>query len=432
MKSKYVLLVSSVLISVSTFAQKDQIKAAEKALKNGDPMEANTSLQQAESLMSNATEAEKAQFFLVKGNVYYELVKRNTDVQNSQLQAAKAYQEMLATEKKSGKSKYTDQAQEAITVLKSNLVTAAIENGNKKNYSFAAKELKSVYDLDTKDVEKLYYAASYAINGQEYDEALDFYSELIKLNYSGEGMNYYAKNSLTDNEDYFGNTKEAKGDRDNKVKLKVYSAPRDEKIPSRRGEIYKNVAFVYIQKGKIEEAKKAITEAKALNPEDSSLLLTEANLYLDAKDFVTYKKLISEILEKNPTNAELFYNLGVITYNNNELVDSEKYYLKAIEIDPAYTNAYLNLAILKLDADKPLIEKIKKLGNSKEDNAKYTILRKQQIDVYTGAMPFLEKAVALDAKNLEAAKTLLNVYNALEMMDKAKPLKAKVKEMEGK
>jgi len=428
MKSTYALLTSVLLISVSTFAQKDQIKAAEKALKNGDPMEANTSLQQAEILLSNASDAEKAQFFFVKGNVYSELVKRNTDVQNSQLQAAKAYQEMLATEKKSGKSKYTDQAQEAITALKSSLVNAAIENGNKKNYSFAAKELKSVYDLDTKDIEKLYYASSYAVNGLDYDVALDYYNELIKLNYSGEATIYWAKNVTTNIEENFN----LKSDRDAFVKLKTHNEPRDEKIPSKRGEIYKNVALIYVQKGKIEEAKKAIADAKAANPEDTSLILTEANLYLDAKDFVMYKKLVSEVLEKNPTNADLFYNLGVITYNNKELVDAEKYYLKAIEINPTYTNAYLNLAILKLDADKPLTEKIKKLSNSKEDNAKYTILRKQQIEVYTSAMPFLEKAVALDAKNLEAAKTLLNVYNALEIMDKAKPLKVKVKELEGK
>ena len=36
MKSKYVILASALLISVATFAQKDQIKNAEKALKSGD------------------------------------------------------------------------------------------------------------------------------------------------------------------------------------------------------------------------------------------------------------------------------------------------------------------------------------------------------------------------------------------------------------
>ena len=47
MKNKYVLLASALLISVSTFAQKDQIKAAEKALKSGNSAEAKSILQQA-------------------------------------------------------------------------------------------------------------------------------------------------------------------------------------------------------------------------------------------------------------------------------------------------------------------------------------------------------------------------------------------------
>ena len=65
MKSKYVVLASALLISVATFAQKDQIKAAEKALKGGKSQEAATILAEAESLLSSASEAEKAQFFFL-------------------------------------------------------------------------------------------------------------------------------------------------------------------------------------------------------------------------------------------------------------------------------------------------------------------------------------------------------------------------------
>ena len=66
MKSKYVLLASALLISVATFAQKDQIKAAEKLLKGGKSQEAATILMEAESLLYNATDAEKAQFLFLK------------------------------------------------------------------------------------------------------------------------------------------------------------------------------------------------------------------------------------------------------------------------------------------------------------------------------------------------------------------------------
>lgn len=64
MKSKYVLLASALLISVATFAQKDQIKAAEKALKAGNAQEAITILQGAEAASASAPDAEKHSFIL--------------------------------------------------------------------------------------------------------------------------------------------------------------------------------------------------------------------------------------------------------------------------------------------------------------------------------------------------------------------------------
>ena len=137
--------------------------------------------------------------------------------------------------------------------------------------------------------------------------------------------------------------------------------------------------------------------------------------------------MISEALDKNPNNADLVFNLGVISYNNKELVDAEKYYLKAIEINAKYTNAYLNLAILKLDAEKSLIEKMNKLGTSPAEMKKYDVLKKQREDVYKSVIPYLEKVTEFDADNKEAEKTLLGVYNALEMTDKAKALKEKMK-----
>ena len=79
MKSKYVVLASALLISVATFAQKDQIKAAEKALKGGKSQEAATILAEAESLLSGASETEKAQFFFLKGNASLDLATKKVN-----------------------------------------------------------------------------------------------------------------------------------------------------------------------------------------------------------------------------------------------------------------------------------------------------------------------------------------------------------------
>lgn len=482
MKSKYVILASALLISVIAFAQKDQIKAAEKVLKSGNSADALAVLKQAESLISSATDAEKAQYFFVKGNILNDLASKNGDYLNDQIQAAKSYNELISIEKASGKSKYTEQAQTALTAIKGKLLNKAIEVSkdidnkvlacltttdkiladykltlNSKtqkeidellekkksdltncekikygSYGQSSKLLYSIYELDKTDHEKLYYAASYAINAQDFDTALGYYEELKKENYSGEGTSYYAKSVLTENEDYFGTTPEAKADRDSKVKLKVYNNPRDEKIPSKRGEIYKNIALILVQEGKIEEAKKAIGDARKTNPEDTSLILTEANLYLEAKDYETYKKIVGEALEKNPNNVDLIFNLGVISANAKNPADAEKYYKNAIEVDPKYINAYINLAALKLDNEKVIIDEMNKLGTSAKDMKRYDVLKAKREELFKGTIPYLQKAVELDPANIDVSKTLLNVYSALEMMPEAKALKEKIKMIEPK
>ena len=422
MKSKYVILASALLISVATFAQKDQIKAAEKAMKGGNSQEAATILQGAESLITNATDVEKAQFFFIKGNAYLDLANKNVDTSTNLSLAAKAYQDLIAVEKASGKVKFSTQAATSITGIKFKLINAAIADSKIDKHADGAKKLYDAYLLDKKDTLNLYYAASTYINAKNYDEALKLYDELKTLNYSGKGTSYLAVNKLSGEEDLFTTAQE----RDRMVKLGTHEKPRTETLPSKRGEIYKNMALILVEKGKTEEAKKAIAAARIANPEDTSLILTEANLYLETKDFDTYKKLISEVLQKNPNDADLIFNLGVISYNAKNNAEAEKYYLQAIKIKPDYVNAYLNLAILKLDADKALFEEMSKLGNSEKDNKRYAILKKQREVVFTSALPYLEKASELDPKNTEVKNTLLSVYSALEMTEKKKALKAKM------
>ena len=423
MKSKYVLLASALLLSVATFAQKDQIKAAEKALKAGNAQEAITILQGAESASATAPDTEKAQFCFVKGNAFLALANKNEDTDKNLSAAAKAYQDLLAIEKASGKAKYSAQASTSIIDIKYKLINAAIADSKAEKHAAGASKLYDAYLLDKKDTINLYYAASTYVNAKEYDKAYNAYDELKKLNYSGKGVNYFAINKVNGEEQLFTTARE----RDQMVKLGTHEKPRTEEIPSKRGEIYKNMALILVQNGKVAEAKKAVAEARATNPDDKSLILTEANLYLDTKDYDTYKKLITEVLAQSPNDADLVFNLGVISYNAKNLVDAEKYYKRAIEIKSDYVNAYLNLAILKLDADKKLFEEIQKLGNSEKDNKRYEVLKKQREVVFTSALPYLEKASELDGTNEEVKGTLLSVYRALEMTEKAKALKAKMK-----
>ena len=422
MKSKYVLLASALLISVATFAQKDQIKAAEKALKAGKSQEAVTILNEAEYLVVNAPDAEKAQFFFVKGNSLLDLANKNVDTNTNLSLAAKAYQDLIAAEKTSGKVKFSTQAAASITDIKFKLINGAIADSKVDKHADSAKKLYDAYLLDKKDTINLYYAASTYVNAKDYDAALKLYDDLKNLNYSGKGTSYFAVNKLTSQEDFFTTLQE----RDRMVKLGTHEKPRTEVIPSKRGEIYKNMALILVEKGKTEEAKKAISEARIANPEDTSLTLTEANLYLETKDFDMYKKLIAEVLEKNPNDADLIFNLGVLSANAKNVADAEKYYKRVIEINPKYINGYINLAALKLENEKAIIDEMNKLGTSTKDMKRYDELKKKREELFKATIPYLEKAVELDPKNADVSKTLLGVYSALEMTAEYKALKAKM------
>ncbi|WP_264551377.1 tetratricopeptide repeat protein [Flavobacterium sp. N2038] len=422
MKSKYVILASALLISLATFAQKDQIKNAEKALKGGDAQGAITILNDAENMVANAKDVEQAQFYFVKGNSYLALADKKVEESKNLSLAADSYKKLIEIEKTSGKQKYSVQAAASITDIKGKLINSAIADTQANKHVEGAKKLYDAYVLDKKDTINLYYAASTAVNSQDFDLALPMYEELKKLNYSGKGTMYTAVNKASGNDDSFANAKE----RDMAVKLGTHEKPKTEAIPSKRGEIYKNLALILVQKGRTEDAKKAIADARKANPDDTSLILTEANLYLETKDFDMYKKLVGEALEKDPNNADLVFNLGVISAGAKNNADAEKYYLKAIEINPNYTNAYLNLSALKLEAEKPIIDEMNKLGTSAKDMKRYDVLKAQRESVFKGVIPYLKKANELDPKNEDVSKTLLGVYSALEMTAEAKALKAKM------
>ncbi|MFN9115778.1 MAG: hypothetical protein ACK5XN_37470, partial [Bacteroidota bacterium] len=277
-----------------------------------------------------ATDAEKAQYYFIKGNAHSDLATKKVELPKNLALAAKAYQEVVTIEKTSGKAKYTAQAQSAIADIKNQLINGAVDaasdidnrvlkcltetkkiledyklslNSNTEKevevllekkrkdladcekikydgYKAASLLLYQCYEIDRSDVEKLYYAGNYALNGEDYETAVKYYQECMKQNYSGEGMGYYAKNVVNDQEEFFGSTAASKADRDSKVKLKLYSNPRDEKIPSKKGEILKNIALILVQQGKMDLAKTALAEAKAANPDDTTIAMTEANLYL--------------------------------------------------------------------------------------------------------------------------------------------------------
>jgi tetratricopeptide (TPR) repeat protein len=218
--------------------------------------------------------------------------------------------------------------------------------------------------------------------------------------------------------------------RDLSVKAKTHIKPEDRMTESKKSEIVKNIALIYVSKNDNDNALAAMKEARTESPDDINLLLSEANIYYKMGNTEEFKNLLQLATTKDPNNAELQYNLGVIASESDHPEEAMGYYNRAIELDPNYVNAYINSAALVLNKEQALIEEMNGLGTSKKDDLRYDELRIMRQDVYKEAIPYLVKAIEIDPKNLSAVKTLHNIYGVTGDKEKHDALQKTLDELE--
>ncbi|MCK0109842.1 tetratricopeptide repeat protein [Flavobacteriaceae bacterium S0825] len=415
---KQVILALALIIGSFSFAQKKELKTAEKAIKSSNFADAKAAIHAAESLMSAMDDKTKAKFYFLKGQALY----ANGTGSNEDIDGALESFKMLSDVEKTGKKVYTPQANN----LKEQMGIALVQKGTtaygNKNFELAASDFEKAYRISPTDTIFLYNAATAAVNGKDYDAALRIYKELSNIGYTGVSKQYLATEVSTGEDQAFPNEVTM----NLSVKGKTHTNPRVVDSESKIGEIAKNITLIYISQGKNEEAIRAIEDAKKLNPNDVNLILAEADLYRQMDNTEKYTELISKALDLDPNNVALVFNLGVTAADNNDFDEAKKYYDKAIKMDPTYSNAYMNMAVLILDQEKGIIDEMNKLGTSAADNKKYDELKVKREKVYRDATPYLSKVLELNPKDINAATTLMNLYSALDDTENFKAMKAKV------
>jgi len=401
-----ILMVMALSFTMIGFAQKNEIKAAEKALKGGDTATAKTSLEAASGLISGADEKLQAQYYFTRGKVYSDLAKKGDNAAFEP--AVESFQKVLEIETQTGKEKFTSETNQFIASLTADLVNSAVtDNGNKK-FKEAAEKLYMSYKISPKDTSYLYYAASSAVNGGHYEDALKYYNELQEVGYDGSAIVYKATNAATGEVEEMDKTQ-----RDLMVKSGTYNKPMDEKTPSKTAEIVKNTALIYTQLGEDDKALEAYKAARANDPNDVNLILNEANLYFKMGDKEKFKSLMAEAIAVAPDNPDLHYNVGVISMEQGDFESARTSYKKALELNPGYTNAYLNLSTTYVNEGNSLIDEMNSLGNSRTDIAKYDELKTKKDDLFMEGATVLESALKTNPDNQGVLTQLKNIYGAM-------------------
>ncbi len=401
-------------LSIASFAQKDEIKAAEKAIKKGQFKEAKAALAGLEATEDSMDSKYKAKYFFLKGSAYG---KSNAE------KAAEAYNKLIAYEKEIGKQKYTKEAEPKLNELVQFVSKNAIEAYNKQDYKNATSDFYLTYKLSPKDTSFLYNAALSSSLAKDYDGSLKYYKELQDINYTGISTQYIAVNKETGEEEDLG----TKANRDAMVKFGKYTKPSEKTTASKQAEITKNIGYIYVNQGKPELAIAALEEARKSNPKDINLLLNQAQMYIELEKMDKFGELMKEAVEIDPTNPTLFFNLGVVNAQENHIEEAIGFYEKAIELDPEYGDAYLNLGVTILNKR---IAVINEMNENLSNEKKYTELEGELKVICKEALPYIIKADKLE-RTEGTVSSLLNIYDTLEMTAEADSLRPVYKEMRG-
>ncbi len=411
-------------------AQKKELRKIDKLVLESFWEEAKDELETSKSLILSSEDKYKAQFYFYDAKVSNEL----KDFKN----AINSLNNLNKLNPNSNlPTKLELEYSNLGIVISNSVVNSAVTDNQNSNFLDAAEKLIMAYEMDIdKNIDYLYFAAGSAVNGKDYDLSLEYYVKLKNMGYTGIVDEYFVTNNETGVEEKVSQT-----EYDLLKSSKDYSNPRIGQTESRFPEIVKNIALIYVQQGKNDLAEAAIKEAREIQPDDVSLLLNEADLYIrisnnsdNDEDRLLYrnkfKTLMEKAIELDPDNGILYYNLGVIYAEQGELVLAKEKYSQAIKLIPDYVDAYLNLVSVILEDEVSIVDEMNNLGTSKKDNLRYDELKVKREDLYRECVPLLEELLNVSPTNIDALNTLKNIYGVLGNNEAFMKIKAKIEELQ--
>lgn len=405
------LLAVAFSISAFAFAQKNEIKEIEKAIKSGNYVAAQAAVTSAAPIMENADEKYKSKYYFLKGQAL--LGNGNVvDIKNIQ-EASKSF----ATANELSKGKYKSESDKLLADMAGTIQKKAMEDYTSNQYGPAADKFRALYDING-DLDYLYSAADLYVSSKGYKQALDSYLILDQKNYTGEKEQLIATDKTTGEVKVYGDKLQRTLD----IKAGTHINPQTRKTPSQRAAILKRIADLYVELNDNDNALKAIAKAKTENPNDASMLINEANIYYAKGDNEKFKAGLMQAAELDPNNANIMFNIAVVSSENGDFETAEKFYDKAIAINPDDLGSNINMAVMQLNKVNDMVKKRRDIN----DDAAYEAMTDKITATRKKALPYLEKASQLQPNDEGILTSLYNLYTRLKMMDKRAEVNAKL------
>lgn len=418
-----IALIFITLISINAFAQKAELKSAEKAFKKGDLTTAEEMINKACKLKDQADDKTKAKILYTKANIYAKLGSKDFNYYEKSLKVINKLKEF---ENKINKKRYSDDAEKIKASLTNEVLNLVNNNLKNKNYTELQKTGMIAYKL-TGDEQFKYFASVAALVEKNYPVAEKLLLELYDSGYTGQKEIYTVKEKET------GKRVVVQDEKSGKLLIMAgtHEDLKKEKTPSARPDIIANILYIYTQLGKDDEAIEFIAKAKNEDPNNIDLIIGEGNYYLKKGDNVKFAESMQKAVEIEPDNKLFNFNLATALYELQKYEEAKKYYEKTIELDPNYVDAYKGLAYIILVPEEKITEEMNK-DEVLMNDALFNKYNKQRLDLYKKTLPVLEKGLEVAPNDETILIMLKKIYRDLKMDDKYNQVKNKLDEIKEK
>jgi tetratricopeptide (TPR) repeat protein len=382
---KYILLFAAIVFSLGVMAQKGKVASSLTLIDQG-------ALDKAKEAIDQAMVHEKTKNW---SNTYFAKGKLCQAVYSSDNQSYKsffadplaeayaAYEKSIELDPKGGAKKRI-----IANMIYNSLALDLYEQGSiqfeEQKYADALKSFKTQIEITESDKfagavdTGMYYNAGLAaVNSQNYDEAITYFTKCAEMEYMGITPYYQMYES------YLG-----KGDT---LKAESILKKLPEIFPGDKS-VTLQLIDLYIKSGKNKEALEYLQIAKADDPQNYSLFFAEGIIFLNES---RYDEAIADLtiaVELNPDIFDSQYGLGA---------------------------AYINKA-------SDMFTK----ANDIMDVNKYQVAIDEAMDVFAKALPYMENANKLNPDDIYALRSLKELYYRLKMPEKYEVVKAKLDELE--
>ena len=192
----------------------------------------------------------------------------------------------------------------------------------------------------------------------------------------------------------------------------------------------------------IDAAYKYIEEGRKLFPDDVSLLFAEINHFLRINKLNELIEKLELAIAKEPDNVSLYSTMGNVYDNlyqkeaqegnaekSQEYFDKAlSYYKQATEKDPTYSDAVYSMGALYYNKAAAMTLELNKLAEdySKEGLKKYEKLKDQIFSEFDEALPYFQKAEALNPNDMNTLIALKEIYARKDDLEKSNVFKERL------